>query len=107
MSEIDDKIATDVMGWRWDDEQKCWRDRNNAVAPYVDDWRPSEELEEMAEVIRVMRDCGRSITMQAGPEGTWGVDIYTYQSDKRTRPFVWHDSLPTAVCLAALREVDT
>ena len=97
--ELDALVAEKVMGWTSD----AVDDSGNCVVWLVDDgswsydlseWCPSEDWSCMKEVVEQMREKGWAVRMQIEERGAWAFWMRHYA-----------DTLPRAVCEAALKAV--
>ncbi len=110
--ELNDAVARKCCGWKLtpdpEDETPPWwsEPSNTLVIEFRDDWKPSTDIAMAFSVVEKMRERGWGISMAANwvhSESDWHVEL------NRGNHFAIGigDTLPIAICKAALRAVES
>jgi len=102
--ELNAAIATEVMGWtRYHDATWLADDGRRIVAR----WSPATDIADAFEVVERMRENGVWVTFSASPpDGQWVVNLEgASMLGKAPIARIFADTLPRAICEAALKAV--
>lgn len=110
LREIDALVATKVMGWHMSNAGTIWLMSDGKYTGWDsknlgDDgwhWNPTEDITAAWQVVEKMRDRGWLVELSGHENKLWEADL-----DKDDEPTHWaqHESVSTAICIAALRAV--
>lgn len=107
--ELNAAIATEVMGWaphRWRPETH-WSSGYQRSPCGADYWDPATDYGDAFEVVERMRENGVWVTFSASPpDGQWVVNLEgASMLGKAPIARIFADTLPRAICEAALKAV--
>jgi len=102
--ELDDIIATKIMGWERDvnhDYGKIYADKQGYMVMTVDEFKPSTEIEHAWMVVDKLNEMGYSIETRQYANGY--ASVVTWLKNPQHGAIVG-DTVPNAICLAAIKE---